>query len=90
MGLDLAEPSPAQLLADQLLRSDLGRGNTGFRVVYGRGNARLVNALRALGATERTAETTWRYECDKCSDPQCEHRLVSGLLQGAGGSLQAS
>lgn len=84
MGLDIAEPSP-----DQLLRSAFGRREPGFRVVYGLGNARLTNALHALGTLERAAETVLHYNCDKCSDPQCERRLFSGLLQGAGGALQA-
>jgi hypothetical protein len=30
----------------------------------------------------------WRWPCDKCSDPQCEHQLFSRLLQGAGRTLQ--
>ncbi len=31
---------------------------------------------------ESRAESTrpWVWACDKCSDPQCEHRLLTGLL----------
>lgn len=93
MGLDLCMPSTAQLLADASLRSDLAQSNTGFRVVYGLGKARLVNALHALPALSKhvpTVETPLHINCDKCSDPDCEHRLFSRLLQGAGSSLQAT
>jgi hypothetical protein len=24
-------------------------------------------------------ETRWKWVCDKCSDPECEHRLFTGL-----------
>ncbi len=29
----------------------------------------------------------WRWPCEKCSDPECEHQLFSRLLQTAGRSL---
>ena len=89
MGLDLQVPSAAQLLADQSIRTALVRGGTGFRVVYGLGQARSTNALHALGALQRTGETALRYACDTCSDPDCEHQLFSRLLQGSRGPLQA-
>jgi nicotinamide riboside kinase len=79
---------------DRLLRQALTQAGIGYRVVYGQGLARLNNALLALGmATEDEASwhsrqsaqfalnqgrTPWL--CEKCSDPDCEHRLFSGLL----------
>ncbi len=66
-----------------------------YRVVYGIGRARLNHALLALGLpsmdeqarqTREQAQfdlnrgrTAW--SCEKCSDPDCEHRLFTGLLQ---------
>ncbi len=29
---------------------------------------------------QATSSTQWVWACDKCSDPQCEHRLLTGLL----------
>ena len=65
------------------------------QVVYGLGRARLNHALLALGlpsADEHTRQvreqaqfdlnrgrTAW--SCETCSDPDCEHRLFTGLLR---------
>lgn len=77
---------------DALLRSLLEQAAIGYATVYGSGSLRSANALRALGATgaeaasqdphgnAARAATPWRWECDKCSDPGCEHRLFGALL----------
>jgi len=70
---------------DAMVRSALGRGGIGWRVVYGSGDARLASALSALGplaagAAPRlppTATANWR--CLNCDDSACEHRLFSSL-----------
>ena len=69
-----------------------------YRVVYGQGLQRLHNALLALGFSGED-ETAWQtrlnaqfalnegrtpWLCEKCSDPDCEHRLFTGLLQRGG------
>ena len=78
---------------DALLRDALTRAGIGFQVVYGQGLTRLHNALLALGLEDEAAwaqresaqfalnrgRTPWR--CEQCSDPACEHRLFTGLLQ---------
>ena len=65
-----------------------------FRVVYGQGLARLNNALLALGLAPEDEQAWLRresaqfdlnqgrtpWQCEKCSDPDCEHRLFTGLL----------
>jgi nicotinamide riboside kinase len=69
---------------DALVREGLAKAGVPYRVVYGAGQARLRNALAPvlefLG--ERPAETApgWNWVCDKCSDPDCEHRLFTGLV----------
>jgi nicotinamide riboside kinase len=84
---------------DTRVRQALERAGIGYRVVYGQGLDRLNNALLALGlATEDAA--LWRqrqsaqfalnegrtpWNCEKCSDPDCEHRLFTGLLARPGG-----
>ena len=81
---------------DALLRAALTRGGIHFQVVYGTGAARLTNALRAIDATNSVAvqegftgsrgqfgsqiRSNWRWPCDKCSDPDCEHALFTQLL----------
>jgi nicotinamide riboside kinase len=81
---------------DAMVRQSLMQAGVDFRVVYGQGLARLNNALLAMGlATED--EATWQrresaqfalnegrtpWLCEKCSDPDCEHRLFTGLLRG--------
>jgi len=79
---------------DTLLRQALERAGIAYRVVYGQGQQRLNNALLALGlagedeAARMTRDnaqyainegrTVW--QCNDCSDPECEHKLFSGLL----------
>jgi nicotinamide riboside kinase len=79
---------------DNLLRQALERAGMAYRVVYGQGHLRLNNALLALGlpgedeAARALREqsqfainqgrTVW--QCNECSDPECEHKLFTGLL----------
>ncbi len=78
---------------DTALRAALARGNLPYQVVYGKDAARTRNALHAI---ESIATSTgpisargrfslnqgqhWKWNCEKCSDPECEHTLFSGLL----------
>jgi nicotinamide riboside kinase len=68
---------------DALVRKGLADAGVAYRVVYGRGEDRLANALAAIDASapsSRRAACTWVWACDKCSDPQCEQRLFSALV----------
>jgi nicotinamide riboside kinase len=73
---------------DALIRSALSRAAIGFRVVYGSGAERLANALAAIepAAAPRAAtdglerDRPWQWTCEKCGDPDCEHRLFRTLL----------
>jgi len=65
---------------DGLVRAALGRAGVPYRVVYGQGAQRLDNALFAMAAFKRTGTQTRPWACEKCADPQCEHRLFTGLL----------
>lgn len=70
---------------DAMVREHLAKAGVPYRVVYGSGEDRVRNALapvlELLG--ERPAagddETRWKWVCEKCSDPECEHRLFTGL-----------
>jgi len=94
MGMDLPGHDTGLQREDCLLRQSLALAATPFRVVYGRGMARLNNALLALGLPGEDA-STWQereshqfninrgrdvWVCNACSDPGCEHQLFTGLL----------
>ncbi|MDR7095738.1 AAA family ATPase [Hydrogenophaga laconesensis] len=74
---------------DGWLRRELQGAGMAFQTVYGQGPARLQQALRALGAAlgrplvaqDPALATGLRpWSCENCSDPDCEHRLFTGLL----------
>lgn len=74
----------AQEPADKLVRAALTRARIDYKVIYGTGPERLRNALMAIDATltprqQINSDPTW--SCDQCSDPECEHRLFTGLLR---------
>nr|WP_315235822.1 ATP-binding protein [uncultured Albidiferax sp.] len=83
----------SQAPVDGRLRAALARGNLPYQVVYGKDQARSQNALHAIesiaagadgistrGRFSSKSNTPWVWNCEKCSDPECEHRLFSGLL----------
>ncbi|MFD0666444.1 AAA family ATPase [Ramlibacter sp. MAHUQ-53] len=76
---------------DALLREALALAQVDWRVVYGAGEQRTLNALQALA---EVAPWAWQAEadpadierwsrlratCEKCGDASCEHRLFTGL-----------
>lgn len=79
---------------DTRLRQALHQAGIAYQVVYGQGQQRLNNALLALGLPGEDLEaqalreqsqfainqgrTVW--QCNECSDPDCEHKLFTGLL----------
>ncbi|WBY02732.1 ATP-binding protein [Ramlibacter tataouinensis] len=65
---------------DALVREGLHKAGVPYRVVYGSGEERTRNALApvlaALGQPPaNSAPVRWKWVCDTCSDPDCEHRL---------------
>ena len=68
---------------DAQVRAMLGRAGLEYRVVYGSGTERVRNALAAIDASlaPRRAAPSWVWQCDKCSDPDCEHRLFTRLAR---------
>jgi nicotinamide riboside kinase len=66
---------------DAQVRELLAQAGVTYRVVYGGGPERLRNALAAIDASlaPRSAARPWVWQCDKCSDPECEHRLFRRL-----------
>ena len=72
---------------DQTLRDALNRHALPYALVYGQRQARCDNAMLAIQFHMRNTEglpqpaSRWRWACEKCSDPDCEHQLLSGLLR---------
>jgi nicotinamide riboside kinase len=78
---------------DALVRTQLLQARVPFQVVYGSGPSRLQSALRALvsagvldeGLLEQPRDEggsgNWAWMCEKCSDPECEHRLFTRLKE---------
>ena len=65
---------------DALVRDALAKAQVPYRTVYGHGEERVRNALAAIDAAwdERSAlawARGWKGVCEKCGDPECEHRL---------------
>lgn len=94
-GADQAPASPqAQQMADAAIRAALTSARISYRVLYGRSEERLAQACEALQSLLPTLPmpappgpirahkkpTPWVWPCEKCSDPQCEHRLLTTLL----------
>lgn len=75
---------------DALVRSALTSANLSYAVVHGTGGERLAsawNAINSIAGSEGRARgradakpTAWSWPCEKCSDPECEHRLFSDLI----------
>lgn len=70
----------------QALRALLQQHALPFALVYGEPAVQLKNALQAIAHAQGQAQASpvrsnWRWACEKCSDPACEHRLFGELLQ---------
>lgn len=74
---------------DTLLRRELDAACLPYQTIYGQPDARLHQALRAVGrwlgrdllpADQALTEGRTPWRCDNCSDPDCERRLFTGLV----------
>jgi hypothetical protein len=89
MGLNMPFDNEA-MCEDALIRSTLNRCGINYHMVYGAGESRLQNALRCFDPVRFEPETQtsvqqlrkWQIKtCERCSDPECEHRLFTDLLK---------
>jgi HTH-type transcriptional repressor of NAD biosynthesis genes len=79
---------------DALLRAQLEQAGLAFHTVYGSDDLRVQNALRIvlpmLGRQSRAPDEALEqgrlgaWQCEACSDPDCEHRLFTALLKTRG------
>ena len=75
---------------DALLRRELQAAGIPYQTLYGPLERRVQQALRTigplLGRSLVNEDPHWArgrrpWTCDQCSDPECEHRLFTQLLQ---------
>jgi nicotinamide riboside kinase len=89
--------APDREPVDALVRALLQRAGLRYQVVYGAGAQRTAAALVALKAAgalpagllpedaqPAAAARRWTWACEKCSDPECEHRLFTQLRASRG------
>jgi hypothetical protein len=81
---------------DGQIRSTLEEAGLPYGLVYGSGAERLRNALAAIDSASpeerrvaHAAGRRWTWSCEKCSDPECEHRLFTGLSGSPGAGRRA-
>jgi len=79
----------ARATIDRKLRSVLQLHKIDHTVIYGLGERRIQCALDSVAHHQKNPlprsahETDWKWACDSCSDPDCEHRLFSRLLSAS-------
>lgn len=73
-------------IVERTLRSVLQANRINHSVIYGLGEQRIQSALESIAHHQKhpmprsAHDTDWKWSCDSCSDPECEHRLFSRLL----------
>ncbi len=101
MGLDLPQQASrsgaSPTACDAQLRQVLDRHALAYAVVYGIGQARTDCAVQAIQyhhkqstARQRPAASAWHWNCETCSDADCEHRLFSALVKKDSQALSAA
>jgi len=86
-GLEAFVTDPHTLALDARLRQVLDQHGLAYAVVYGDGPQRIHCAVQAIAHRQQvahnpaTGQTVWQWQCEKCSDAACEHRLFSALLK---------
>lgn len=99
-GKDKPQAAHGSETADGLIRAALALAGVSYRVLYGTAGERTAHALHAVQSLLPAAtlpkstirqggpkKQPWVWMCDKCSDPQCEHRLLTALLAGRDSAL---
>jgi len=87
-GLPRTPADPQALPIDSRLRQLLDARAQPYAVVYGDDVAQRVHsAVQAIAHRQQVVRNpppghaAWQWQCEKCSDAACEHRLFSGLMK---------
>lgn len=85
-----------QRLQEAACRQAWGESSQGYQVIHGQGKQALTQALSAINAAMNNQASgpskprrPWVWACEKCSDADCEHRLLSDLLAQRGSQGQS-
>lgn len=89
----LRDSPAVQAPIDALIRGHLISAGVPWASIQGQGAARLESALDALAPllakpdrsaglftrlqAQQAAQKPWRWECEQCDQPECEHRLLA-------------
>ena len=84
-----ADDGASRTQHDAQLRQTLDQQGWGYAVVYGTTiDQRCACALQMVAhhaalppARDASQRTPWQWNCEKCSDAQCEHQLFRALVQ---------
>jgi hypothetical protein len=75
------QPDVTEMAAEQDLRTTLWEHHIPHQVIYGNTKSFTTQACQVLGLMPMPARRTMvPWNCEKCSDPECEHRLFQSLL----------
>jgi len=83
--------NPEDAAIAQAWRATLLAQGLPFQVIHGTAEALVTQCLLAVlppdgsspsGLARQALPVRWQGVCETCSDPDCEQRLFSGLLQG--------
>jgi len=92
MGLDLQwvedgiqrDSETMRTRCDATLRRVLQQHRIAFTSIYGTQEERTTSAMQtishALGSPMTIPKSNWQWNCEKCSDADCEHKLFSKLV----------
>ena len=86
-GLDSVHSNSMAQVLNTRLRQALDRHNLPYAVVYGDARQRIHHAVQAIAHRQQfvrrppSSRSAWQWQCEKCSDAACEHRLFSELLK---------
>ncbi|WP_341905652.1 hypothetical protein [Polaromonas sp. YR568] len=87
--IGLASGTAAAMAGHTRFRDALSQASLPYQVVYSLDEDQLVELIAFNMAvvqsrqmpSRKSARSPWVWACDKCSDPQCEHRLLTDLIQ---------
>ncbi|MBC7610935.1 MAG: hypothetical protein H7228_15430 [Polaromonas sp.] len=85
MGLESATADMQR--ADNAIRAALMHDQTTHEVLYGSASERHAQVIKAIAkrlgknSTSDPKGDSWVWTCDNCSDPHCEHKLFTDLLE---------
>ncbi len=92
--IGLAKGAEAAMAEHMRFREALSQAGLPYQVIYGLDETQLAERMAFMqgqqvpasggawpGGKPASPRAQWVWPCDKCSDPQCEHRLLTDLIR---------